>query len=188
MIKEPLSPRPGEVLAAATAQDILDSPAYAEELSALPEEYREAAAAYFATIAGIPDTLSGFDADTYEEKYLDQDEGPYIAGPPRTPDQLREHALQIITMVNGCLAAWERAVEGLALACYPPCPSEAAVDLLQRSASAFYSELVRQRTEQHTWFLRDAGLSLAPRPPVEGDCIWTSGGYVPVAEHLLLHG
>ncbi|MFF2752051.1 hypothetical protein ACFVVA_41765 [Kitasatospora sp. NPDC058048] len=182
----PLFPKPGEPFPPFTAADALASPAYAEVFAALPAEYHEAAAEYLAAVAGIPDTLSAFSEDDYEEAYLDEDDGPFV-GLRRTPAQRREDALQTIGLVNGYLADWQRAVEGLALACYPPCPSDAAIALLEREAGAFYSELVRQRTEQATWFLRDAGLPQAPRPPIEGHSIATSGGYVDVVRHLTLH-
>ncbi|MFF2123508.1 hypothetical protein ACFVXH_39890 [Kitasatospora sp. NPDC058184] len=176
----------GEPFSEFTAADALNSTVYAEVFAALPADYHEAAAEYLALAAGIPDALDGCATHDYEESFLDEDDGPYT-GLNRTPAQRRVHALEVIAVVNGYLADWERAIERLALACYPPCPSAAAIDFLQREAGAFYSELTRHRTKQAAWFLHDAGLPAAPRPPVEGHSIATSGGYVDVVRHLTLH-
>ncbi|MEV7122238.1 hypothetical protein [Kitasatospora griseola] len=186
MTTGPLTPAIGEGLAPCTAQDILDSPAYTDHLAAVPDGYRTAAAEYLAAIAGIPDTLDGFDAGTYDERYLwDDDFLPLDHHRGPSPRELREHALAIITMVNGLLTTWGSAVDRLAADLHAQ-PGRAA-EYLSAQAGAYASELQRQRTEQHAWFLQDAGLPAAPRPPVEGLALVTSTGYVPLGQHLQLH-
>jgi hypothetical protein len=175
--REPTFPGPGDPLSF-TRDDVLASPIYADILAGLPEAAQRPAAEYLAAIAGTPDTLDGFTADTYGEFRLDDEAHA-------TDEMVRAGALADIGVVIASLHDWHDAIEALSAALDSPQPDDVTRFLSQQAAD-FYTALARQRTEIAAWYLRSVQLPDTPRPPTTGTSMCTSTGYIEIGEYLNL--
>ena len=173
---QPAFPGPGE-LPPLTGDDVLASDDYVEILACLPEAARPPAAEYLAAIAGIPDILNEFAANTYGESLNDE-----IGA---TDAEIHAGAATDLGVVVAGLHNWYDAINALSLAFAPPQPED-LTEFLSRQIAAFYAELVRQRTQITAWCLRGIGLPDAPRPLTTGTSMCTSNGYIEIGNYLNL--